>query len=330
MDEIVNKDEEATPQEMQDVVAEGIDDILGGEPQEKLAADGDSDDEPKEEYGEGEGSKEADVAASSADIGDGAEDGKAKPVELNYEVPEGLNEKSTERFQELANSNKDQASQIDHLAQTLSGVQALMMNTGLSNDEFLDALDMMKTVTSDPVAGIKQLQDTINNIAKTHGLEVPAPQAYDALADHEDLRHAVEDMKMTREGAMEVLQTRTREGYRREEDDQIQKERQAAGEYDETKARAMPQLGAYLTKMQKEDMDWDAKSGLLLEAAEYAAAQLHPSQWLGYMQQENTRITKIARQMGGQRTETPYTGSSHAAGGDREPTSIEEALNQIL
>lgn len=332
----LNKDEDdKSPAQMEDVVAEALDDVLGGEPTEQeeggtnepAPAQDDATDEQPDEAVDGE--------AAAVDEGeppaDEAAEGAAGEVDApDYTIPEGLNERSTERFSKLVEDNKAQRELVSRHEETLNGMRTMVQESGLTNQEYIGAIDFAATVKRDPAEGIKMMQNYIRHIAKTTGIE-PEGMEVDMLDDFPDLKEQVEDMELTKKAALELAQARRARQATEQATQSAAQERAQAQQYSQAQEAAVDQLATYLTDMQKRDIDWEAKAPLVLEAAKFARNELHPSRWVDHIKSEVNKINRIAGTVKGKsRTEVPLTGGNAPRGGHKEPQTIEEALDQLL
>jgi hypothetical protein len=336
---------EKTDEEMQESVADALDDVLGGEPSvldgEHSALGGEPSEKEEggnneqapgengEEAGEGEAGEEGEegegVEGQAEGEGDAEEAGAP-----DYSVPEGLNERSQERFRQLVEDNKAVREEVQKATETITGMRQMVIDSGLSNQEFLGAIDFAATVKRDPAKGIEMLQDYIKHVAKTTGIK-PKGMEVDLLDDFPDLQTAVEDMEMTEAAALEIAQSR-RQKAQQERAQQQQADPNSEQGYKAAQDAAIPELTKILTTASK-SIDWDAKSPAILEAAQFARENLHPSKWVGYIQGEIKKIDALSKRVGGRRggkSPQPLTGGDGHRGGKKEPQTIEEGIDSIL
>jgi type II secretory pathway pseudopilin PulG len=345
MPPLENEEQEETGISAEEAVSEGVEAILDGnvnedgspilkEQQEgQTEADFEGEGDGTDEAGDGKPA-EGDEDETRLGAGDGTEDGaedKDKPVELDYSMPEGITERAQDRFTKLVDANKEKDTQIEGMTNTLMGMRKMVEDTGMSNQEFIDALDTMRTLKANPQEGIAKLQGYIDEIARQAGIEVQ-PYEYDALSDFPDLKSDVEDMKISREYALEVAKTRRNQQRQEAHRETKQQQESARRNWESERNAALPKIGEYIDQISKSDIDWDAKSPLMLEAAAYARDNLPPSKWVPYMQQEYNKITKIATKVAGNKGDDnrPLMGNSSVRGGQKEPSDIGGWIDQNL
>lgn len=331
--------EEKSPEELQDAIAGGLDDVLGGDPQEPMAKPREEEEEENEqasgeeaEEGRGDGEGEEDEAgeAGEGESGEG-EAAAGEEQSPDYSVPEGLNERSTERFNKLVEDNKAQRELVGRQTETINGMRQMVIDSGLSNEEYIGAIDFASTVKRDPAKGIKMMQGYIQHIAKTTGIEVEGMEI-DVLDDFPDLKEKVEDMEITKAAALELAQARRQMKAAEQRQTHEQDERVKAAEYMTAQDAAVKQLTTYLQDISTKDIDWEAKAPLVLEAAQFARNGLHPSKWVAHIKAEYDKINRIAGSVRGKkpRHDAPLHGGNAPRGGNKEPQTIAEALDQLL
>lgn len=264
---------------------------------------------------------------------EGASDDKGS-TELDYSMPEGLSERGQERFTKLVDANKEKDTTIEQMTTTIQGMHQLVRSTGMSNEDFLQAVDTISLVNRDPAAGIKALQQTIMNVAKQHSLEVD-PLEFDVLDDHPDLKRQVEDMEMTRTNAVELARRRTQEKIDQDRADADKKRQDDETAFNDARDAVIPKLAAFIENIQKNDIDYDAKHDLLLEASQRISREKHPSEWIDAMQQEYDYISKVATKVSGQskaggQDNQPIMGNKSVRGGQKEPDNIGQWIDQNL
>jgi hypothetical protein len=338
----LNKDDNAQEEEstsVDDILSESIDSVLDGS-----ALDGESPDKTEEEGGDDEqtsgedGSQEAEEGEGDEGEGDEAGEGKSGSSEEagdgdegtdapDYSVPEGLSERSTERFNKLVEDNKAQRELVRQHTETLNGMRQMVTDSGLNNEEFIGAIDFAATVKRDPVKGIELMQGYIKHLAKVTGHR-PAEMTVDLLEDFPDLRQQVEEMEITEAAALELAQARRqKQGKPQQGGDDFSGQR----DYQYAQKQAVAEIADYLKQVSSNDIDWEKKAPILLEAAQFAKEGMHPSKWLAHLKSEYAKINSIAKTLKPkEKRQTPLHGTNQRRGGIKEPQSIEEALDNLL
>lgn len=135
-----------------------------------------------------------------------------KPGEVDLTPPEGMNERSRQRWAQLT----ERVGQIPELerrateaTQALDSVRQMVSGAGLAPEEFTDMLETARLVKSanpqDAQAALQRLDAIRADLAQRFGLEAPG---LDPLAAHQDLKADVDGMLMTRERALEIARLR--------------------------------------------------------------------------------------------------------------------------
>lgn len=347
-------DGEMTTQDLHEAVSDGIDTILDGDGDEN--GEGEQGQAASRATGDGEGEagadgdgesgsdKTGDGVTGDGDSGDGEggdndatrlsagdDADKDKDKDDPYAIPEGLNERSQGRFTKLVDSNKQKDEHIGQLTETVQGFHQMVQNTGMDNHEFMDAITIMGTVKKDPAAGIKALQGVIESISKEHGIEITKTE-FDILDEYPDLKQDVEDLHITRERAMELINSRRTKARTDEQTSRDDERNNKVTEYNEAKKEAVPALTKFLDDAQKNDIDWAPKHELMMEAAKFASKNLHPKDWLPHMKAEYEKISRIASSVSGNKGKgnQPLMGNSSVRGGQKEPTDIGSWIDNNL
>lgn len=266
-------------------------------------------------------------AAAGTGAGEGDEAGEEEEGEDEFTPPKGLKERSAKRWDGLVARTKTAETAANNFRQVLN-------DTGASRDDISRTLYLLRLVNRGGREGLqealKRIDGERNRIAKMLGVEVPG---VDLLADFPDLTQEVEDMKTTRERALEIAAAR-RERERQDTQGRQQREdgeRQAQVKQAQTQAFA--DLDALGEELGKTDVDYDAKFKLLKENGEIEdiIKTFHPSQWKSQFQR---RYNLLGKAGGGQRRQgaptnkqRPLRTTGQGGGGSAAPKSLSEAIN---
>lgn len=153
-------------------------------------------------------------------------------------MPEGLTPKAQERFQALANTNKELTGRLEQLTALTGGnpdaVAPLLQSAvamaqtfqenGVSREQFDRATHAIGLLNRGDMAGFQQLlEDQLRQVALHTGR---APGQIDALAGFADLREAVDNLQMTEAHAIEVARSRAQQQYQQQTQQQQQREQE--------------------------------------------------------------------------------------------------------
>lgn len=309
-------------------------------------ATGDADDDGKQE---GADSAQSDDTAKADDAG---KDGKDKAEPERDEATEkeisdlGLKDKTAARFRELATSAKEyapvreameaagvkSADDIKNLSQRSKDFEdmvSMVQDTGATPEQYGQALDMVKLING-AMSGDRQsaenaykfLTAEVAGLAKMLGKET---DGFDPLAEHADLQREVDNGDLSRERALEIVQTRNAskmDSQRTQsmQQQQGQQQAQAAG------VQALNTLG---TQLEAQDPQYRAKLPYLLPSLETIKASLPPEQWAAATKQAYDRIPAPPAQPKPKAKPTPGPVRSGAMRQPLEPTTDDpmEALD---
>lgn len=247
-----------------------------------------------------------------------------------YAEPEGLKAKAKERFQELVTSHKEQTQQITAMGQTIAGFRQMVRETGATEDQFVQSLDLLKLVNTNPAEASKKLYDMALNLALASNVEIPG---VDFLKDFPDLTKQVEDREITPEAAREIAKGRREKAAREAADRRTQEQQQLTERQRQEEQQTLTAIETFLMDKEKNDIDWPGKANLLLKAAQFAKVNLPMKSWLPYLQQQYEMIGEtVAKTSGhanngnGKRPLRPSPGG----GGQEQPTTMQAAIKQSL
>jgi hypothetical protein len=252
-----------------------------------------------------------------------------KKIDL-YAEPEGLQEKSKDRFQKLVTSHKEQATQIEGMGQTIAGFREMVKSTGATEPQFVEALDMLTLINKNPAEAAKKLYEAAVNLAVQHNVEIAG---VDFLKEFSDLQQQVEDRQITAEAAREIAKGRREEKARKDREAEDGRRNEYLRAQKEQQQQVLTSIETFLAERETNDIDWKAKAPMLLKAAEFARKTLPLGSWLPYLQQQYEQIGEIvakanppANNSGGNRPLRPNAG----AGGQEQPKDMLGAIRQGL
>jgi len=177
--EITEQDTKVTVEE---AVSEGIETLLSEEPEEEKENEQAPDEGNAAEAAAPDSEENTEEQGTTEEAGEAAE-----PLTLDYSVPEGLNERSTARFNSLVEDNKVSRETIAAHEETLNGMRNMVTASGLTNDEYVGAIDFAAEVKRDPAKGIKKLQSYMEHLSKVNGIPIEHNEV-DMLEDFPELR----------------------------------------------------------------------------------------------------------------------------------------------
>jgi len=247
-----------------------------------------------------------------------------------YAEPEGLKAKAKERFQELVTSHKEQTQQLQAMGQTIAGFRQMVKETGATEDQFVQSLDLLKLVNTNPAEASKKLYDMALNLALASNVEIPG---VDFLKDFPDLTKQVDDREITPEAAREIAKGRREKATREAADRRTQEQQQLTERQRQEEQQTLTAIESFLMDKEKNDIDWPGKANLLLKAAQFAKVNLPMKSWLPYLQQQYEMIGETVAKTAGQANngngKRPLR-PSPGGGGQEQPTTMQAAIKQSL
>jgi hypothetical protein len=188
-------------------------------------------------------------------------------------MPEGLTPKAQERFQALANSNKELTAKVheyEPIVQSALGLQEVFQSNGIKREQFEQAMDVVGLMNRGDLRGALKALDEQRALISMH-LGEPIPGA-DALANFPDLRAEVDNLQMTEARALEIARGRTREQQaqqanqqQRQEQQRQHQEQQAAQREQQMERASLLEVDKFCKARMADDMDYARIEPLLLK-----------------------------------------------------------------
>ena len=304
---------------VEEAVEEGLDSLLSDDPEQE--------DKPVDEAVER--TEENDENKDDEDQPINEDQPIQEVITPDYTVPEDLNERSTGRFNKLVEDNKTQRDLVGEHEKTLTGMREMVSSSGLTNEEYLGAIDFAAEIKRDPAKGMKRMQEYMTQVSKATGIPIEMGEV-DMLEGFPDLKQDVDDMALTEERAAEIARSRKTQASQDIETQRHEAKATQENNYAVDQKVALNDVSVFIGEISKSDIDWEAKHPMLFEAAQYARDNLPPGQWKAHLESEYNKINRIAAAVLPKKTETPLTDKSNVRGGQKEPTTIGEALDQLL
>ena len=213
-------------------------------------------------------------------------------------MPEGLGAKAQERFQTLANSNKELTAKVERFeAEIMPAVQA-MQQTWTENqvqpEQFQEAMAIIGMMNRGDFAGALQaLQPQLQLLAAHAGQSVTV----DPLAGHADLQNLVQTLQMTPEAAAEVARARAMQGAQQQHQqrqqqqaDQQRQQQEQAQQHQQARAKAQADVNTFCVGKSKTDLDYSAIEAQLLPVLPQLLADVPPARWAAMVEQQYNLI----------------------------------------
>lgn len=226
----------------------------------------------------------------------------AAPEDLT-KMPDGLSQPAQQRFQKLANTNREQAAELERFrSEILPGVQA-MQQTWTENqvqpEQFTQAMGAIGMINRGDFDGAeKVLREQLQIISLLRG---SAPEQIDPLAGHPELRQRVQQLVLSEEDAIKIARGDFIEGQRQQRDQQAQAraqqqatEQQAVTAFETQKNAAINEIDAFFKQVGQHDMDFPAIEKQLVPHLRTVLDGVSPDRWLAIAKSQYQIIKQAA------------------------------------
>lgn len=208
----------------------------------------------------------------------------------------GLKGKAETRFREMAGTIKTQAQELEPLrveADRGREWERLVTETKATPEQFGQSLGYLSYINSGDPKKMGEAFDfllgELTNLGKNIGREVPG--LVDPIADHEDLKQAVQFGEITRAAALELAQRRTAETRTTERQSASEQESRQKAEFD----KGMTAVADLSTRLKTENPAlFQAKLEVLAPLLDQVRQTVAPSKWVATIEDIYQRIKVTA------------------------------------
>lgn len=237
-----------------------------------------------------EGEDDDKPAAKEPEAKTANEEKETEPKPLSedelLQVPEDTKPATAQRMHQLIDTIKEKDSVLTQQKQMLTGFQKMIHEASGSAEEFNELIGFARNMRGNTEAK-RQALNYLNAQRNALALELGETNFdFDPLAEHADLRKAVDDMEISEQYALEIA--RNRQSHQRSEQqrqrqqqaqDNQRKEQQDRNEYQTRVNQGTAAIDSLVSKWQNEDIDWAAKEPFILKEAQRIASTMQPEQW---------------------------------------------------
>jgi DNA repair exonuclease SbcCD ATPase subunit len=253
-----------------------------------------------------------------------------QPDPVNDPIPDEIQGRTRQRMEQLIKHVKESTNEATRIRQERDDLVDMVQQTGATPEQFNDALQYLAAVNSgDPArvaAAIQTLQRELTALSQMTGQPVPG---VDTLANHPDLRQAVEAGDLSEAHARELAAARDQRAFAQARTTQATQARQQQDEQAQQIESGRQALNALEAQL-KADPDYARKRAILIPTLQPVLAQLHPSQWAQTFQNAYQQLKLGPAPVppraapGGQQ---PLRARQPAGQTAKAPTSLLEAIN---
>ena len=294
--------------------------MFGAEPEAAEAA-------PEQEQPEAAPAENTEAADKPAEDKPAAEQPTEPAQDADLHEPEGLGEKASARFRELANQVKEYRAkdayyqQMDETVQEFQRLAQESCNNGEEVAQLFDYAKAVKTGDFDTVEAYLRRQ-----IQQFEALSGRSLQA-DLLSAYPDLQQQIGEMGLDAEMARQVAAAR----WQQQQQQEMLKQQQARKhqellqqqQWQETRNQAAQGINDFSAQMAKTDLMWPQIEPKLVEYAQTQLGNLPPEQWLPAIQ---AFYNGIKQTMAPVRQAVQPLRASAAAAARAEPQTLEDAM----
>ena len=294
--------------------------MFGAEPEAAEAA-------PEQEQPEAASAENTEAADKPAEDKPAAEQPTEPAQDADLTEPEGLGEKASARFRELANQVKEYRAkdayyqQMDETVQEFQRLAQESCNNGEEVAQLFDYAKAVKTGDFDTVEAYLRRQ-----IQQFEALSGRSLQA-DLLSAYPDLQQQIGEMGLDAEMARQVAAAR----WQQQQQQEMLKQQQARQQqellqqqqWQETRNQAAQGINDFSAQMAKTDVMWPQIEPKLGQYAQTQLGSLPPEQWLPAIQ---AFYNGIKQTMAPVRQAVQPLRASAAAAARAEPQTLEDAM----
>lgn len=249
---------------------------------------------------------------------------------INAPIPKYLKETTQKRMTKLVDIAKDLTTKYDSAMRDRNEIIGMITETGATAAQYTQALQYLKMVNSrDPEqvrAAIGIMQQELAALSRMSGTPVAG---VDLLANHADLKAAVEAKQITAELAAEIAAGREQRGYQAQQSQATQQSEQQTRQAHAAGVQALNDIGK---KLAAKDPNYRAKAQAVLAQIGEEMKTKHPSQWA---QTFLTAYTLYQPPAAARKPATPpkvpknqpLRGNNPSGGQQKAPSSLEDAIN---
>lgn len=213
-------------------------------------------------------------------------------------MPDGLTPKAQERFQYLANTNKElqaEVAKLQPLAQLAPQVEYIretFQKNGIQQEQFEQATAVLGMMNSGDFKGARDvLLEQLRLVSLAIG--EPVPQV-DALAGHPDLRQAVDGLQITEAHAIELARARMSQQAtgQRMEQQRTQQDQQA--QQQQAFEQGLQSVDALGKRLAASDLDWPRIEAILQPEIQNICRDLPPAKWASAIEAQYRLLKQVA------------------------------------
>jgi hypothetical protein len=243
-------------------------------------------------------------------------------------MPEGLTAKAQERFQTLANTNKELTARVTEWEPIVSSALALQdtfREHNVSREQFERATSVIGMMNRGDLQGALRELDEQRRLISLHlGQALPG---VDALAEHPDLRAEVDNLQLTEQRALEIARSRMVQNHQQQASRQHQQVQHSQQQEEQARNASMLAVDRFCKARMADDMDFAAIEPILLKQIEAGLLEGVPYQHRAALVEKTYGLIK--QTASATRASGPTTSVLRPTGGEparQAPKTMHEAM----
>lgn len=208
------------------------------------------------------------------------------------QMPDGLTPKAQERFQKLANTNRELSQWRQEVEPQISYIQETFKTNNVTREQFDKAVDFIGAVNR---GDVETAQKIIGEEFSALSLMVGRPlQSPDPLASFPDLRQKVDSLQITEDDALELARSRRNQNIEQQRAQQTQQATQQEEQQQLQFNAGLSAVDNFCKRMQSSDLDYAAIEGHLVPVIPKLIEGVHPSRWAAVVEQQYKLIKQVS------------------------------------
>jgi proline-rich tail region repeat protein len=249
---------------------------------------------------------------------------------INAPIPKYLKETTQKRMTKLVDIAKDLTTKSEALQRDRDMIVSMVTDTGATATQYTSALQYLKMVNSRDPAQIKQaisvMQQELAALSRMAGVPVAG---VDHLANHPDLKAALDAKQITPELAEEIAASREQKTFQDHSSRAVQQSTEQAQQAHTAGVQALNEVGRRLSA----DPGYRLKAAAVLKQIGPELQRLPPAQWAqSFLLAYTTYKAPVAPTPPKPKTvvvpkNQPLRGNNPSGGQQSAPKSLEDAIN---
>lgn len=249
-----------------------------------------------------------------------------KPAEEDLtQMPDGLTPKAQERFQKLANTNRELTQWRQEVEPQISYIQETFKSNGVTREQFDKAIAFIGAVNRQDLEAAQQIiGEEFSALSLLAGKPLQSP---DPLAQFPDLRQEVDGLQITEARAIELARSRHIQGVQQQRAQQTQQAEQQTQEQQQQFNAGLSAVDNFCKRMQGSDLDYASIENHLLPVIPQLIQGVHPSRWASVVEAQYKLIKGVA---GSSRQQTQAPQQVLRPTGSASPAAVPKSAYEAM